>query len=128
MQPIHILIVDENIDFARSLGNLIADTLGEDQVRIKYAYSPDGGIAMVRQSLFQFVFIGTNFALGSIDEIKTVFGQLSANPLVKIIAASFNNDMGFRTLMEEAGASQYLVKDEIGVEELTTIFNLETKD
>lgn len=124
--PFNVLIIDESPDFAKSLGNMIIDVVGTGNVLVKYTYNIHDGLKLVSLHEFDFIFIGIHFPPGNADETKSLFNKLSLNTKVKIIAISFHNELGFKTLMEEAGASKFMVKDEIDVDELTAIF--ERKD
>jgi len=121
--PFHVLIIDESPDFAKSLGNMIVDVLGMENVLVKNTYNMHDGLMLVHQHIFDFIFMGIHFPPGNADETKSIFNRLSLNTKAKIIAISFHNESGFKALMEEAGAAKFMVKDEIDIDELTAIFD-----
>jgi len=125
---VHLLIIDENIDFAKSLGNIITETLGKEAVQIEYAFNGENGIQLGGQYEFNYIIIGLNFILNSVDKVKAVLSKSSFYPSTRIIVASFNNSSRYKTLIKEAGASHYLVKDEISFEKIKEIFDLERNE
>jgi len=121
-QQIHVLIIDESPDFAKSLGNLIIDVIGTENALVNYAFNVKDGIRMAGQNEFHFVFMGVYFTLGDNSKNKILFKNLSINSFTKIIAVSFHNELGFKSLMKEAGANYFLAKDEIEADKLAAIF------
>jgi hypothetical protein len=119
--PFNVLIIDESPDFAKSLGNMIIDVVGTENVLVKYTFNTQDGLKQVGLHEFDFIFIGIHFPPGNADKTKSLFNKLSLYAKVKIIAISFHNELGFKTLMEEAGAAKFMVKDEIDIDELAVI-------
>jgi DNA-binding NarL/FixJ family response regulator len=125
MHPISVLIVDESPDFAKSLGSMIVDVVGTGKASIKYAYNLQDGLTLAVQQEFHFVFLGLNFPSNNPHEARLLFNNQSLNPLTEVVVVSFHNESGFRSLMKESGISNFLVKDEIDVDELASIFDRE---
>jgi len=124
MRQIHILIIDESPDLAKSFGNLIIDVFGINAVLVKYAYNLHDGLKLVGQMEYHFVFTRAYFSSGDSVYTRSLFKKESINPSVKIIALSFNNESGFRSQIINTGISNTLIKDQIDVDELAFVFEI----
>jgi hypothetical protein len=124
MRQIHILIIDESPDLAKSFGNLIIDVFGINNVFIKYAYNLNDGLKLVGQMEYHFVFTRAYFSSGDSLYTRSLFKKESINSSVKIIALSFNNDSGFISPVINTGIRNSLIKDQIDVDELALVFEI----
>jgi hypothetical protein len=124
MRQIHILIIDESPDLAKSFGNLIIDVFGMNAVLVKYAYNLHDGLKLVGQMEYHFVFTRAYFSSGDSAYTRSLFKKESINPSVKIIALSFNNESGFRSQVINTGINNSLIKDQIDVDELAFVFEI----
>jgi DNA-binding NarL/FixJ family response regulator len=127
MRQIHILIIDESPDLAKSFGNLIIDVFGMTDVLIKYAYNLHDGLKLVSQIEYHFVFTRAYFSSGDTVYTRSLFKKESINPSVKIIALSFSNEAGFISQVINTGIRNSLIKDQIDVDELAFVFEIMKK-
>jgi two-component system, NarL family, sensor histidine kinase BarA len=120
----HVLIVDDNPEFVKSLKSLIFDVAGPVVASVLCAYNGEDGLTLMRDHLFHFVFLDIN--MPGIDGVSaTRFATFEYNkPETQIIAISFHTEQTFRLQMTRAGASKYLAKDEIDAEQLAEIFGI----
>lgn len=123
MQKIHILIVDESPDLAKSLGNLIMDVFGGKAAVVEYAYNIQDGLILVKQTEFHFIFMRTNYESDGTANTKILFKNGSLNPMVKIIVLTFNRNFNIQEQSQEIEKTLRLpMKEEIDVDELAYIF------
>jgi PleD family two-component response regulator len=122
MNKIHILIVDESRDLAKSLGNLILDVFGIRTTSVEYAFNVQDGLKMSNQAPFHFIFIRVNMASGNAVETKSLFKEISLNPSVKIITLSFNRKSGHRENNVEIERRRYPFNEDVDVDDLAFIF------
>jgi len=123
-EQFHILIIDETPDFAKSLGNLIIDVLEMKTNLVEYAFNLQDGLKLVSQTEFHFVFMRVNFTKDNVDEIRSLFREESVNPSLRFIALTFQNEPGSFVRIKEDNEGKYLIKDEIDVDELASIFEI----
>jgi len=108
----NILIIDDNPEFIRSFGRLLEDVAGDDRISIRWTHNIYDGMALLRDNYFEYVFL--NVKMSDIDNIciaQSVKKGLMYAP--KIIALSFHTEAIFRAQVMRAGATQYLMKDDI---------------
>lgn len=122
MYKVHILIVDESPDFAKSLGNLILDVFGTKTTSVEYAYNVQDGVQMVSHDEFHFIFIRLNFTSSYTTETKSLFKQVSLNQMVRIVTLSFNGGIGLDEKIEDGEDKNCVFKDEIDADKLAYIF------
>ncbi len=123
MQKIHILIVDESPDLAKSLGNLIMDVYGVRVAEVEYAYNIQDGLLMVNQAEFHFIFLRTTFESERTSNTKILFKDASMNPLVKIIVLTYSGNFNINEKSQEDETTFRLpFKEEIDVDELAFVF------
>jgi CheY-like chemotaxis protein len=126
--PFRVLIVDDNPEFVRSLKSLILDVAGLQVDEILSVFNAHDGLELMRDHDFDFVFMDIN--MPSIDGIEaTRFAKFAyEKPDMKIIGISFNSGFQYKSQMMQAGADNFLTKDEIDADRLIEIFNIYTKD
>lgn len=107
--PLRILLVDDSEPFRRRLRNflnkspgleLLGEAMdGEEAVRLARELHPDVVITDVLMP-----------GLNGIEATKRIKGE---SPEIEVIALSMEGDLGFRSAMRDAGASTYLLKDNV---------------
>ncbi|HNW49742.1 MAG TPA: hypothetical protein PKH79_01585 [Prolixibacteraceae bacterium] len=123
MQKVHILIVVESPDLAKSLGNLIMDVFGVKAAMVEYAYNIQDGLIMANQTEFHFIFLKTNFESERTANTKILFKNASLNPLVEIIVLTYSSNFNIQEQSQEVEKNLRLpMKEEIDVDELAYIF------
>lgn len=121
MPEVHILICDESPDFAKSMGFLIMDFLGNESAVIEYAYNIQDGLKLANEIKFQFIFTRANLTDEDNFEIKLLFAQNSINQSVEIIAVSLSTELSMKTLFDEREASKSF-NQVIDASELAAVF------
>ncbi len=108
-----ILIIDDNRHFVDAFEALIIDVAGSSTFTIDKAYNGRDGLNLIRASYYNYIFIDINMPeIDGIKVTKTVdweFFRLELN----IIAISFHTEEKYIIEMLQAGAKQYLSKDQI---------------
>ena len=117
----NVLIIDDNPEFIKSLKSLVLDVAGSNLISVQNANNVYDGMAMVRDHGFQFIFLNVKMStLENISIAKTVSNF--NNQSTKIIAISFHTETIFKSQVIRAGATHYMVKDEIDHTSLSHIF------
>jgi hypothetical protein len=121
MYKIHILIVTDSPDFAKSLGYLILDVFGTRTTEIEYAYNLQDGLNQINQGEYHFIFISGNSDSNDFHENKQLFKEASLNPNVKIIKLSVSGSIGYEEVSNDTEKRNCLSKDEIDAEDFAYI-------
>jgi CheY-like chemotaxis protein len=121
MRANKILIVDDNMVFIEALTHLINDVL-DDNCFIDFALNGELALEKVNKVHYEYIFIDIEMpGMSGIDITKKIDWHLFRRG-IKIIAISNHTELAYREAMICAGASTYLVKDELGINELARIF------
>lgn len=117
----NVLIIDDNPEFIKSLSRLVLDVAGSNLISVQTSNNVYDGMAMVRDHGFQFIFL--NVKMSTIDNILIAKNVAMVNhQSTKIIAISFHTETIFKSQVIRAGATHYMVKDEIDHTSLNHIF------
>lgn len=131
MKKIQILIVDEIVDSAKSLGNIISDIFGEKAASIELTFNAQDGLQLIQKNIFHFAFLRVNYSYENVVETKFQFQNTSLNPYVNIINFSFQGESTFDKHAKETGKAEFSNKDIIDINEfvltLETMKNNESK-
>jgi len=122
MDKIHILIVDESPDLAKSLGNLIMDVFGIKMAVVEFAYNIQDGLNIANQTDYHFIFMRVNSSTGNATETKKLFKENSLNPSVKVIALTFKSEAGIKEQSFGRDGELFENKDEVDVDDLALLF------
>lgn len=121
LSQFNVLIIDDNPEFIKSLSRLIWDVGGSCIQSVQTAGNVYDGMAMVRDQGFHFIFINVKMStLSNISIAKTV--AMDYYQSTKIIAISFHTETIFISQVIRAGATHYMVKDEIDHTSLNHVF------
>jgi DNA-binding NarL/FixJ family response regulator len=123
MKKLKILIVDDNPHFINALKYMITDLFEERVESISEAYDGAECLTMLKQKVFDLVFMDINMpGTGGVEATREAT-RLYRNLIV--IAVSFHSEMKYIIQMIEAGARTYLIKDEICKESLEKAISIE---
>lgn len=116
MSRMRILIVDDHHQFTKAFKYLLED-LFEDH--IQYIDVVNNGLAcleILSSKVYDIVFMDVDMpGMNGIDTTKMINEQYRD---IKVIAVSFHSDIKYIMKMIEAGARNYLIKEEINRERL----------
>jgi len=121
MKKYSILIADDNQDFAEALKFIILEGHDEFINTVDFAQNGEDCIKRSTDTLYDLVFMDIRMPImNGIDATKHI---IEMNRHTKIIAVSFHSEMKYIRQMIEAGARNYLVKEEISACVIEKIFN-----
>jgi two-component system, NarL family, response regulator DegU len=121
-QYLKILIIDDNPTFVHNFSNLIQNVLVNRIENIDTAFSGEEGLTCLINSTYDFAFVDIDMSDISGIEMTKMFNSENYRKPTKIIAISFHNEMEYVAQMISAGASSYLVKDEINFDSISRLF------
>jgi CheY-like chemotaxis protein len=119
LKKYRILLVDDNKKFLKAFRFLLEDTLGERIEFIEEAYNGDECLNMLEKQVMDVIFMDIN--MPGLDGIDTTRKACTLYRDINIIAVSFHEEMKFIKQMIEAGAKNYIIKEEINREVLERI-------
>ena len=117
-----ILIVDDSQVFINSFIKLIRDAINDKIEMIDYANTGEEGLLKLDAELFDYVFVDIDMPGITGLEMTKIFNMENYREKTKVIAVSFHNEFEYLKQMLEAGASKYLVKDQIDYDSVSKIF------
>lgn len=118
-----ILIVDDNQVFINSFIKLINTAIQEKVELIDYANSGEEGLEKLNLYNYDYIFVDIDMPGINGLEMAKIFTMENYRQKAKVIAVSFHNEFEYLKQMLEAGASKYLVKDQIDYDSVSKIFN-----
>ncbi len=118
-----ILIVDDSQVFINSFIKLIRDAINDKIEMIDYANTGEEGLLKLDAELYDYVFVDIDMPGITGLEMTKIFNMENYREKTKVIAVSFHNEFEYLKQMLEAGASKYLVKDQIDYDSVSKIFN-----
>ncbi len=119
---LRILIVDDSQVFINSFIKLIRDAINDKIEMIDYANTGEEGLLKLDAELYDYVFVDIDMPGITGLEMTKIFNMENYREKTKVIAVSFHNEFEYLKQMLEAGASKYLVKDQIDYDSVSKIF------
>ena len=119
---LRILIVDDSQVFINSFIKLIRDAINYKIDMIDYANTGEEGLLKLDAELYDYVFVDIDMPGITGLEMTKIFNMENYREKTKVIAVSFHNEFEYLKQMLEAGASKYLVKDQIDYDSVSKIF------
>lgn len=118
----NVLIVDDSRAFAIAFKDLIFDVVGDGVAIINLAHSADEAMELIVTKHYHYIFMdvqmpGTN-GIELTRKLDRMFNGLN------IIAISFHRDFEIIRSMIEAGARNYIVKEDVSPQDIERIFGL----
>ncbi len=117
---LNIIIADDNRNFLKAFRFTIEESLGD---RLNVVYEASNGlecIVIAEKYPINLVFIDINMPI--MDGIEAIKRIKQINIEIKIIAVSFHKEQEYIKQAIEAGARNYIVKENISREVLLEIF------
>ena len=107
----NILIVDDNKRFVDALKFMILEHFAERITEIYEAYNGEECLEILLKRSIDIVFMDKEMPV--LDGVETTKKAIDMYRDIKIIAVSFHSELQDITRMLEAGARNYIVKEEI---------------
>lgn len=118
-----VLIVDDNLHFCNALKFLILDTFENKIEKIDFVHSGEEFLEVIKTTWYDVIFMDINLPGKNGIEVTQEATSIYRN--LYIIGLSFHSEMKYIIQMIEAGARNYITKDEINKEVLEKIFEKE---
>jgi DNA-binding NarL/FixJ family response regulator len=119
MRKARILLVDDNPHFLNALRFMLQDYFSERIETIEIATNGEECIEALRTKLVDLVFMDIN--MPKMDGIETTKEIVKMFRDIIVIAVSFHSEMKYIVQMIEAGARNYIIKEEINKEILDKV-------
>lgn len=118
-----VLIVDDNMVFAKTLSMLIQTSLGDRLSSIEIAINGEEAVDKAfNEDGFDVIFMDVNMPqMNGIMATKIINKELFRQ--TRIVAVSFHKDINTVKEMIKAGAENFLYKDNLTIESIENIFN-----
>jgi len=114
-----ILIVDDNIHFCNALKFLILDSFYNKIDTINFVHTAEEFFNEIKSKYYDIIFMDINLpdrsGIDVTKEVTSIYRNLY------IVGISFHNEMKYIIQMIEAGARNYITKDEINKEVIEKI-------
>ena len=121
MRKLKILIVDDSSHFQTALKFMLEDHFEHRVEMIDSAKTGNEFLEKMKEKIYDLVFMDITMPdLDSLEKIRTVV-NIYRN--VTIIAVSFHSDFKYIVQMLEAGARNYLIKDDINEEAIDKVIS-----
>lgn len=121
MRKFNILLVDDNKHFLEAFEFTLLDMIGERITKVFKAISGEECLNCIENNTIDVIFMDVDMpVMNGIQTTKIIVDRFR---FVNIIAVSFHSDMQIIRNMIEAGARNYITKEDISKENLTRIFD-----
>ena len=121
MRKFNILLVDDNKHFLEAFEFMLSDVMGD---RITNIYKVSNGqecLDFLESNSVEVIFMDLDMpVMNGIQATKVIVDKYR---FINVIAVSFHNEMQSIRDMIEAGARNYLIKEDINRENITRIFD-----
>ena len=121
MRRIKILIVDNNSHFQTALRFILEDRFENRVKRIDVVKNGTEFLEKMKEDVYDLVFM--DIAMPDLEGLGKIRTVVNTYRDITIIAVSFHSDFKYIVKMLEAGARNYLVKDDINVEAIEKILS-----
>lgn len=122
MRKLNILLVDDNKHFLQALKYMVEES---SQERIDNIYQAKNGIEaldILKKQHVDVVFM--DIEMPEMNGIEATKRATEFNRFLTIIALSFHKELKFVLQMLEAGAKNYIIKDDINTDTLKKVFEV----
>jgi len=122
MKKLNILLVDDNKHFLQALKFMVEESSND---RIDKIYQANNGLEalnILKKQHVDVVFM--DIEMPEMNGIEATRKATEYNRFLTIIALSFHQDMEYVMQMLEAGARNYIIKEDINSDTLKRVFEL----
>lgn len=121
MKNFKILLVDDNKHFLEAFEFMLNDAFGQNITSIHKVYNGRECLNFLENNYVDIVFMDIDMPeLNGIEATRAIIDRFR---FIHVIAVSFHNEMESIQKMIEAGARNYLVKEDINKVNLLRVFN-----
>jgi YesN/AraC family two-component response regulator len=122
MKKLNILLVDDNQHFRHALKYMVEESSRDRIDNIFQASSGSEALGILKKQHVDLVFM--DIEMPDMNGIEATRKATEINRFLTIIALSFHQEMEFIMQMLEAGARNYIIKEDINTEALKKVFEV----
>jgi YesN/AraC family two-component response regulator len=120
MRKLNVLLADDNKHFINALKFMLIESNAERIDSIYEAYNGKEVLDILKDRDIDLIFMDVE--MPEMNGIETTKRATEQNRFLTIIALSFHQEMEFIMKMLEAGARNYIIKEDINTEILKQVF------
>jgi YesN/AraC family two-component response regulator len=122
MKKLNILLVDDNKHFLQALKYMVEESNKEKIDKIYQANNGVEALNILKKQHVDVVFM--DIEMPEMNGIEATRKATEINRFLTIIALSFHQEMEYVMQMLEAGARNYIIKEDINTETLKRVFDV----
>jgi YesN/AraC family two-component response regulator len=122
MKKLNILLVDDNKHFLQALKYMVEESCEEKIDKIYQANNGLEALNILKKQHIDVVFM--DIEMPEMNGIEATKKATEFNRFLTIIALSFHQEMEYVMQMLEAGARNYIIKEDINTETLKRVFDV----
>jgi YesN/AraC family two-component response regulator len=122
MKKLNILLVDDNKHFLQALKYMVEESSKEKIDKIYQANNGVEALNILKKQHVDVVFM--DIEMPEMNGIEATRKATEINRFLTIIALSFHQEMDYVMQMLEAGARNYIIKEDINTETLKRVFDV----
>lgn len=120
MKKLNILLVDDNKHFLQALKFMVEESNKDRIENIYQAYNGLEALNVLKKKHIDLVFM--DIEMPEMNGIEATKKATEFNRFLTVIALSFHQEMEYVLQMLEAGARNYIIKEDINTETLKRVF------
>jgi YesN/AraC family two-component response regulator len=121
-KKLNILLVDDNLHFRQALKYMVEESNIERIDNIYQAGNGNEALNILKKKHIDVVFM--DIEMPEMNGIEATRKATEINRFLTIIALSFHQEMEYVMQMLEAGARNYIIKEDINTESLKKVFEI----
>ena len=122
MKKINVLLVDDNLHFRQALKYMVEESSSESIGKIYQAGNGIEALSILKKQHIDLVFM--DIEMPEMNGIEATKRATEFNRFLTIIALSFHQEMEYVMQMLEAGARNYIIKEDINTEMIKRMFEI----
>jgi YesN/AraC family two-component response regulator len=122
MKKLNILLVDDNQHFRQALKYMVEESNRDGIDNIYQANNGNEALAILKKQQVDLVFM--DIEMPEMGGIEATRKATEINRFLTIIALSFHQEMEYVMQMLEAGARNYIIKEDINTEAIKKLFEV----
>ncbi len=111
MKKFRILLVDDNRKFLQAFRFLLEEALGDKIMSVQEVYNGQECLDLLKKQTMDVIFMDINMPV--LDGIEATRKATMLYRDINIIAVSFHDEMKYIKQMIEAGAKNYVIKEDL---------------